>query len=123
MNEGVSSFEHQVPIGRLGTSYYCVVIIDINGIYDTQIPSNSCNSVFEDAFYDWIAEPTDVEAVFIGNSQTQITWVDQLGAEGEMYNIWRSNYRVTGSQFVENVSVEYIASVTDGIQEYIVDIP
>jgi len=123
VNEGVSIFEHQVPIGRLGTSHYCVVIIDINGIYDTQIPNNSCNSVFEDAFYDWIAEPTNVEAVFIGNSQTQITWVDQLGAEGEMYNIWRSNYRVTGSQFVENVSVEYIASVTDGIQEYIVEIP
>ena len=123
VNEGVGSFEYQVPVGRLGTSYYCVVIVDTNGIYDTEIPNYSCTSVFEDAFYDWVAEPTSVEAVFIGNSQTKITWVDQLGAEGESYNIWRSNYRVTGSQFVENVSVEYVASVTDGIQEYIVDIP
>ena len=123
VNEGISSFEYDVPIGRLGTSYYCVVIIDINGIYDTHIPNHSCDSVFEDAFYDWIAEPTNVQATFIGDSQTRITWVDQLGAEGEVYNIWRSNYRVSGSQFVENVSVEYIASVTDGIQEYIVDIP
>ena len=40
-----------------------------------------------------------------------------------MYNIWRSNYRVTGSQFIENVSVEYLGSVTDGIQEYVVNIP
>ena len=123
VNEGISSFEYDVPIGRLGTSYYCVVIVDVNGIYNTQIPNHSCVSVFEDAFYDWIAEPTNVQATFIGDSQTRITWVDQLGAEGEVYNIWRSNYRVSGSQFVENVSVEYIASVTDGIQEYIVDIP
>ena len=123
VSEGESSFTHQVPVGRLGTSFYCVVIIDINGIFNTEIPSHSCTNVFEDAFYNWIAEPTDVEAVFIGNSQTQITWVDQLGAEGEVYNIWRSNYRVTGSQFFENVSVEYLGSVTDGIQEYVVNIP
>ena len=109
VNEGISSFEYDVPIGRLGTSYYCVVIVDVNGIYNTQIPNHSCVSVFEDAFYDWIAEPTNVQATFIGDSQTRITWVDQLGAEGEVYNIWRSNYRVSGSQFVENVSVEYIA--------------
>ena len=36
--EGFSQFEYQVPIGRLGTSVYCVVVVDGNGIFDTYIP-------------------------------------------------------------------------------------
>ena len=40
----------------------------------------------------------------------------QLGAEGEMYHIWRSNYLVSGSQFVEDM--EYQGTVTDGIQQF-----
>ena len=30
--EGVSQYQYQVPIGRLGTSVYCVVVVDGNGI-------------------------------------------------------------------------------------------
>ena len=110
-------------LGRLGTSYYCVVVIDLNGIFDENMQSQSCSSVYEDAFYDWTAEPTNVIATFIGDSETLITWNDQLGAEGEKYHIWRSNYLVSGSQFVENVTVEYQGTVTDGIQQFTAQIP
>jgi hypothetical protein len=123
VGEEVFEFQHQVPIGRLGTSYYCVVVIDINGIFDENIDPQSCSSVYEDAFYDWTAEPTNVIATFIGNSQTLITWSDQLGAEGEKYHIWRSNYLVSGSQFVENVTLEYQGTVTDGIEQFTAQVP
>ena len=123
VEEGVSQYEHQVPVGRLGTSHYCVVVIDSNGIFDEDIEPYSCSSVYEDAFYNWTAEPTNVIATFAGNSETVITWQDQLGAEGEKYHIWRSNYLVTGSQFVENVTMEYQGTVTDGIQQFTVQIP
>ncbi len=53
---------------------------------------NLLNEIEDDAFYNWTAEPTNVIATFVGNSETLITWQDQLGAEGEKYHIWRSNY-------------------------------
>ena len=123
VGEGISQHEYQVPVGRLGTSYYCVVVIDSNGIFDEDIAPNSCISVYEDAFYDWTAEPTNVMATFLGDSETLITWSDQLGAEGEKYHIWRSNYLVSGSQFVENVTMEYQGTVTDGIQQFTAQVP
>ena len=123
VGEGISEFEYQVPIGRLGTSHYCVVVIDSNGIFDDDIEPFSCTSLYENAFYNWTAEPTGVMATFVGNSETLITWNDQLGAEGEMYHIWRSNYLVSGSQFVENVTMEYQGTVTDGIQQFTAQIP
>ena len=83
VSEGISEFEYEVPVGRLGTSHYCVVVIDSNGIFDEDIESYSCSSVYEDAFYNWVAEPTNVMATFMGDSETLITWSDQLGAEGE----------------------------------------
>ena len=121
--EGESEYQYQVPVGRLGTSHYCVVVIDTNGIFDEDIEPYSCSSVYEDAFYNWTAEPTNVMATFVGNSETLITWNDQLGAEGEKYHIWRSNYLVTGTQFTENVTVEYQGTVTDGIQQFTVTVP
>lgn len=121
--EGVSQFVYDLPIGRLGDSHYCVVVIDQNGIFDTDIPGYSCTEVYEDAFYNWVAEPKNVVATFLGNSQTLVTWNDQLGAEGEIYHIWRSNYLVSGSQFVENVTMEYLGTVTDGIQQFVATVP
>ena len=121
--EGVSQFVYDLPIGRLGDSHYCVVVIDQNGIFDADIPENSCTEVYEDAFYNWVAEPKNVVATFLGNSQTLVTWNDQLGAEGEIYHIWRSNYLVSGSQFVENVTMEYLGTVTDGIQQFVANVP
>jgi hypothetical protein len=64
--EGLGSYEHQLPIGRLGDSTYCIVVIDQNGIFDTNIPASSCSTVYEDAFYNWVAEPTQVTAEFTG---------------------------------------------------------
>ena len=126
VGDGVSEVEYQVPVGRLGTSHYCVVVIDSNGIFDEDIEEYSCTSVYEDAFYDWVAEPTNVMATFIGNSQTLVTWNDQLGAEGEKYHIWRANFLHTGSQFTElteNVTIFYQGTVTDGIEEFMVTVP
>ena len=121
--EGQESFEHQLPIGRLGHSTYCVVVIDINGVFDTFIPQSSCSTVYEDAFYNWTAEPTQVTAEFIGNATTVVEWKDQLGAEGEVYHIWRSDYLVSGSQFVPNQTVFWMASVPDGIQVANIEVP
>ena len=93
-------------------------------MYSTTVTSSQCaNGVSEDTFGDWVAEPTDVEAEFIGNGVTRITWMDQLGAEGEYYNIWVSQYRTQGSQFAENVSLTWLASVPDGIMTYDVQLP
>ena len=121
--EGQESYEHNLPIGRLGHSTYCVVVIDVNGIFDTNIPANSCSTVYEDAFYNWIAEPTQVTAEFVGNDTTVVQWKDQLGAEGEVYHIWRSDYLVSGGQFVPNQTVWWMASVPDGIQIANVEVP
>ena len=99
------------------------MVVDGNGIYDTYIPPSACTTVYENAFYNWIAEPSNVRADFLGNGQTLVTWQDQLGAEGEFYHIWRSvGFLLTGSQFQENVSATYLGTVTDGIQEFLVEI-
>jgi hypothetical protein len=123
ITEGVSQFVYDLPIGRLGDSHYCVVVIDQNGIFDAEIPENSCTEVYEDAFYNWVAEPKNVVATFLGNSQTLVQWKDQLGAEGEVYHIWRSDYLVSGGQFVPNQTVWWMASVPDGIQIANVEVP
>ena len=121
--EGLGSYEHQLPIGRLGDSTYCIVVIDQNGIFDTYIPSSSCSTVYEDAFYNWTAEPTQVTAEFIGNATTVVQWKDQLGAEGEVYHIWRSDYLVSGGQFSPNQTIHWMASVPDGIQIANIQVP
>ncbi len=123
LTEGVEAFDYDVPVGRMGYAYYCIVTVDIYGISDTNTTQNSCQGpVFENAFTNWIAEPTNVYAEFIGDKTTRVTWDDQLGVEGERYHIWRSNYLVTGSQFngvigstIDNYSVTWLGTVTDGI--------
>ena len=121
--EGLEIYNHQLPIGRLGYSTYCVVVVDENGIYDTQIPPQSCSTVFEDAFFNWTAEPTKVRAEFIGNQTTVVSWQDQVGAEGELYHVWRADYLVSGSQFLPNQTIFWMATVTDGIQSAQLQVP
>ena len=116
--ENQHSYTYQVPIGRLGYSYYCVVVQDQFGAYSTFVPWSSCDIVFEDAFNHWVAEPTNVNAVFLGDGVTRVTWVDQLGAEGEKYHIWKSSYRVTGNEFVENTTLDWLGTVPDGVQQF-----
>ena len=123
ITEGVGAFDYDVPVGRMGQAYYCIVTVDIYGVSDTNTTQNSCEGpIFENAFSNWIAEPTNVYAEFIGDKTTRVTWDDQLGVEGERYHIWRSNYLVSGTQFngvigstSDNYSVNWLGTVTDGI--------
>ena len=123
ITEGVGAFDYDVPVGRMGHAYYCIVTVDIYGVSDTNTTQNSCDGpIFENAFSNWIAEPTNVYAEFIGDKTTRVTWDDQLGVEGERYHIWRSNYLVSGTQFngvigstSDNYSVNWLGTVTDGI--------
>ena len=116
VSEGVGSFNYDVPIGRLGYANYCIITIDLYGVYSPNTTINSCaGPLYEDAFSPWVAEPTQVNAEFIGDRITRVTWQDQLGVEGERYHIWRSNFRVTGAEFVANQSMEWLGSVSDGV--------
>ena len=123
ITEGVGAFDYDVPVGRMGQAYYCIVTVDIYGVSDTNTTQNSCEGpIFENAFSNWIAEPTNVYAEFIGDKTTRVTWDDQLGVEGERYHIWRSNYLVSGTQFngvigstSDNYAVNWLGTVTDGI--------
>ena len=61
--EGVGSFDYEVPIGRLGYANYCIVTIDLFGVFNPNTTINSCaGPLFEDAFTPWVAEPTQVHA-------------------------------------------------------------
>ena len=122
--EGINSYEVQVPQGFLGFSYYCVVTVDATGVINTDTTGDSCtNGIEENAFYGWVAEPTNVHAEFIGDQTTRVTWSDQLGIEGEIYHIWHTTYRVSGAQFVENQTMMYLGTVGDGIGYYDVEVP
>ena len=120
VSEGVESFEYEVPTGRLGYAYYCVVTVDLYAVSTTDIPLNSCSdAVLEDAFTPWIAEPTDVYAEFIGDKTTRVSWTDQLGVEGERYHVWTAGYRVSGAEWQSiNASLSWLGSVSDGVGFY-----
>lgn len=123
-SEGVESFKYELPVGVLGEAYYCVVIVDRYGIYDSDLSASSCaGPIMEDAFNNWIAEPTNVFAEYIGNGKTLVTWDDQLGVEGEKYHIWYSGFRVTEEQWELNDTVTYVGSVADGIGRFIAEVP
>ena len=108
----------------MGYSYYCVVTVDETGVINTNTTGDSCtNAIEENAFYGWVAEPTNVHAEFIGDRTTRVTWSDQLGVEGEIYHIWHTTYRVSGPQFVENETMNYLGTVGDGIGYYDVEVP
>ncbi|MBT60902.1 MAG: hypothetical protein CMA63_05045 [Euryarchaeota archaeon] len=122
--EGVESFSYSIPTGRLGYAYYCIVTVDVYGAYDANTSFTSCSgAVEEDSFSPWIAEPTNVYAEFIGDRTTRITWVDQLGVQGERYHVWSSTWRVTGAEFIENQSVQWLGVVSDGVGEFNVALP
>jgi hypothetical protein len=125
--EGNQTFVYEVPTGRLGFAYYCVVTVDSYDVFSTDISPNACSdTVEEDAFTPWIAEPSDVYAEFIGNKTTRVSWTDQLGVEGERYHIWTSSYRVQGVHWASpsgNDSLTWLGSVSDGIGYFDVDLP
>ena len=122
-NNGQFLYNYIVPYNTYGDYVYCVVVVDQYGAYNTQINSQSCDIVEEDSDEGWVKEPTNVYAEFIGDSTTKVTWTDQAGVEGERYHIWRSYYRVSGSEFVENSSLIWMGSVPDGVEEFHVNVP
>ncbi len=108
--EGVEVYPHQINRGTLGYYYYCVTIEDSNSRSNLTIEDSNCVEVWEDTFDPWITEPTDLSAEYIGNTITKVSWTDQIGVEGETYNVWRSNSVITSSTFISNPP-ELVASI------------
>ena len=113
-------FNYMVPRGTLGDATYCVTVTDSRGIRNPSISEYNCDTVFEDMFSPWIAEPTNVDAEYIGNSTTRVSWIDQIGVEGETYHVWRSHQPITSSFWdssgvLQTSAVTLVATVSDGI--------
>ncbi|MEE3083781.1 MAG: hypothetical protein VX320_06830 [Candidatus Thermoplasmatota archaeon] len=124
IGEGFGFYRHQIDRGNLGNAYYAVTASDSNGNHNNSVSSVACitNPVTENTFDPWVAEPTNVFAEFLGNSQTRITWTDQLGVEGETYHVWRASERLTHLSNLEVVA-ELVATVPDSVETVTVDIP
>ncbi len=125
--EGAQSFVVNHEHGHWSESYYCVVAVDRNGAFDSDV-SNAINSncagpVAEDAWSPWLKIPTNVRAEFIGDATTRVTWLDQLGVEGERYHIWFSTFYVPEAMWVENQSVTWVGYANDGIESFDVPLP
>jgi hypothetical protein len=123
---GYGFYQHEVERGMLGLAYYAVTASDANGNHNSTVSASASisleNAVEEDTFTPWIAEPTDVIATYLGNSQSLITWTDQLGVEGETYHVWRSSERLTSLSNL-NLVAELIATIPDSVESVTVDVP
>ena len=119
--EGVTYYPNQINRGTLGYYYYCVTIEDANGRTNLTVDESNCATVFENTFDPWIAEPTDVSAEYIGNALTRVIWTDQIGVEGEIYNVWRSNSEITNETYSSNPPT-LVGSVEAGIGQYDVQV-
>ena len=120
--EGEEMFRYEVERGMLGFSYYAVTVADVNGNMNNSVGENSRTpGITENTFDPWIAEPTNVFAEYNGGTTT-ITWNDQLGAEGEIYHVWRADTRLTS---LSNLTLEatLVATVPDGVQTATVEVP
>ena len=123
VQSGVSNYRYQVERGTLGAAYYAVTTADARGNHNTSfLPTSLAGPIMENAFDPWVAEPTNVQAEYIGGAQTRVTWVDQLGAEGEFYHVWHAWTKLSAAS---NLSLEatLVATVPDGVQEAIVPVP
>ena len=120
--ENLETYTYNLPIGTLGTATYCVVAVDQYGAFNNHVTSSACTgNIVEDAFNQWIAEPTNVQAEYIGNATTVITWTDQVGAEGETYYVWLGDWQVTGTQWeaageAGETILTQVCEVPDGVQ-------
>ncbi len=122
--EGNERFDYELERGTIGFSYYGVTVSDALGNHENNISATAITGqISEDTFSPWVAEPTDVQAVYIGNGQTTITWTDQLGVEGEIYHVWFSEgIQLTASSNVSR-DATLIDSVPDGVQTATATIP
>jgi hypothetical protein len=125
--EGAQSFVVNHEHGHWSESYYCVVAVDRNGAFDhtvsNAVNSNCAGPVAEDAWSPWLKVPTNVHAEFMGDGITRVTWLDQLGVEGERYHIWYSTFYVTPAMWVENQSVTWMGYANDGVEFFDVVLP
>jgi hypothetical protein len=122
---GIGFYIYQVERGMLGYAYYAVTVADARGNHNPFIGDEGlvlAGPIMEDAFNHWIAEPTNVEAEYISGGWTDVTWQDQVGAEGESYHVWHSWTKLTASS---NLTLEatLMATVPDGVQQVLVPVP
>ena len=122
--EGEERYDFEVDRGAIGRSFYAVTVADGLGNRNSSVSEFArTGEIFEDTFNPWIAEPTAVQSTFLGDSQTKITWADQMGVEGEVYHVWFSEgVQLTGSSNVSQ-DATLIASVPDGVQEAYATVP
>jgi len=118
-SDGSFEFIYSVPYNTYGNFVYCVVVVDQFGAYNSDISLQSCADVDEDSDENWVKEPTNVNATFLGNRTTRVTWTDQAGVEGERYHIWRGSFRVQGPEFKSNPELlTWVGSVPDGVEQF-----
>jgi len=124
IGEGFGFYRNEIERGNLGNAYYAVTASDSNGNHNNSVLASAglTTPVTENTFDPWVAEPTNVFAEFLGNSQTRITWTDQLGVEGETYHVWRASERLTHLSNLEVVA-ELVATVPDSVESVIVTVP
>ena len=131
-NDEDGSYRHEVERGMLGLAFYAVTAADVNGNHNNIVSESAAlqyeDAVEEDTFTPWVAEPTNVNAQYMGSGQTTITWTDQLGVEGEQYHVWRSCVQLTSMAFVgleegeTPVCTELVATVPDSVETVTVSI-
>ena len=120
---GVTTYRYEVERGSLGYAYYAVTAADARGNHNsTVLPSAVAGPIMENAFDPWVAEPTNVQAVYIGGGWTNVTWTDQMGAEGEYYHIWHSWTKLSAAS---NLTLEatLAATVPDGVEYALIPVP
>ena len=123
-SEDSERFDYEVERGTIGISYYAVTTADALGNRDANVTAIArTGGINENTFDPWIAEPTNVQATYIGNGQTKITWTDQIGVEGEVYHVWFSEgVQLTGSSNVSR-DATLVAAIPDGVQEAYAIVP
>ena len=120
---GVAMYRYEVERGTLGYAYYAVTAADARGNHNSTILASSlAGPIMENAFDPWVAEPTNVQATYIGDGWTNVTWTDQMGAEGEYYHIWHSWTKLSAAS---NLTLEatLAATVPDGVQYALIPVP
>ena len=120
---GIQSYNYQVERGTLGYAYYAVTVADARGNHNSMIDSSVRDGpIMENAFDPWVAEPTNVQAEYLGGGTTSVTWIDQVGAEGESYHVWHAWTKLSAAT---NLSLEatLVATVPDGVQYALIPIP
>ncbi len=120
---GVTTYRFEVERGTLGYAYYAVTAADARGNHNSTIlPSSIAGPIMENAFDPWVAEPTNVQATYVGGGWTNVTWIDQMGAEGEYYHIWHSWTKLSAAS---NLTLEatLAATVPDGVQYALIPVP